>query len=109
MPFVISGCAVAWNISGMTVSNRRLFRETDSRPNTYIFRERNSVYTGMCYAHRLVSVRDNPEPKRPQSSWFKLYNRSHLRWKGAALLGDFPLGTPWFDVLSWARRRDPRG
>ena len=40
MSLVINAFAVIWGIAGMTVSNQRLIRETESRPITSIVRQR---------------------------------------------------------------------
>ncbi len=55
------------------VSNRRLLRETDSRPITCIVRERKlrlyghvARYSEVDRAHWVVSVRDNPVWRRPR-------------------------------------------
>ena len=69
------------------VSNQRLLRETDSRPVTCIVLERQLRLYGHVArfpevdpAYRVVSVRDNPEWRRPrgrpQSSWLEQVDRS---------------------------------
>ncbi len=82
------------------VSNRRLLRETDSRPITCTVPERQLwLYGHMAHhpevnaAHRVVSVRDNPVWRRPTGaphnsrSWIKLTNpaRSYLGCEGGRI------------------------
>ena len=69
------------------VSNQRLLRETDSTPITWTVRQRQlrlyghvARYPEADPAHRVVSVRDNPEWRRPRgrprSSWLEQVGRS---------------------------------
>ncbi len=71
----------------MTVSNQRLFHETASGSVTSIVRERQLRLYGHVArlpdvdpAHRVLSVRDNPEwrrlRERPRNSWLGKNDRS---------------------------------
>ncbi len=111
MPSVISVYAESWDIAGMTfVSSRRLLRETDSTFITCIVRQRQLQLHGhvACFpeadpAHRVASVRDNPEWRRPwgrpRSSWHEQVDRfcrKVLRFgRGPALR------LAWRDPLAW--------
>ncbi len=73
MPWVISVFAESWGTTGLTVSNRRLLRETDSRPITCIVCERQlrlyghvAHYPEVDPAHQVISVRGNPVWRRPR-------------------------------------------
>ncbi len=87
MPLVTGVYTGSWGIAGMTVSNQRLLRETDSTPVTWTVRQRKirlyghvARYPEADPAHRVVSVRDNPEWRRPRgpprNSWLEQVDRS---------------------------------
>ncbi len=87
MSLVPSAFAESWGIARMTVSNQRLLHETGSRSVTSIVRERQlRLYGHMARlpdvdpANRVLSVRDNPEWRRPsgrpRNSWLGKIDRS---------------------------------
>ena len=87
MPLVLNAFAGSWDTAGMTVSNQRLFRETDLRPITSIVRQRQlrlyghvARYPEADPACRVVFVKDNPtwrRPRgRPENSWLRQVDAS---------------------------------
>ncbi len=93
----------------MTVSNQRLLHETDSTPVTWTVRQRQlRVYGhGARYpeadpAHQVVSVRDNPEWRRPRgrprNSWLEQVDRLCQEILGMGR------GLAWSDPLVWCHR-----
>ncbi len=80
MPFITDTFAESWGVGGMNLSYERLLHETDSRPITCIVSQRQlrlyghvARYPYVDHAHRVVSVGDHPEWRRPRgrphSSW----------------------------------------
>ena len=72
MSLVLDAFAGSWDTAGMTVSNQRLFHETDLRPITNTVRQRQlrlyghvARYPEADPACRVVSIRDNPTWRRP--------------------------------------------
>lgn len=72
MPLVINAFAESRYIAGITLSNRRLLREADSRPIIFIVRERQirlywheTRYPEADTAHRFVSIWASPVWRTP--------------------------------------------
>lgn len=73
MPLVISAYTKSWNIGGMTASMRLLLSETDSTSVACIVNHCQlqlwgdvTCCPGSDPAHFVVSVRENPEWRRPR-------------------------------------------
>ena len=87
MSLVLDAFAGSWDTDSMTVSNRRLFHETDSMPITSIVRQRQlrlyghaARYMEADLAYWVVSEKDNlawSRPRRrPQNSWLQQIDAS---------------------------------
>ncbi len=102
------------------VSNRRLLRETDSRPIICTVRERQlrlyghvaryskvTLLTGL-YRYETIWCGGGQGGAHNSHGWSKLTNpaRSYLGWEGG-LHGDLPGGTLGFSVVGWATQRAP--
>ena len=82
MSLVLDAFAGLWDTAGMTVSNQRLFRKTDSRPITSLVRQRQLRLYGHVVrylesdpVYLVVSEKGNPSRRRPrgrpQKSWLR--------------------------------------
>ena len=113
MSLVLDAFAGSWDTAGMTVSNQRLFHETDSRPITSIVRQRQlrlyghvARYPEADPACWVVSVRDSPtwrRPRgRPQNSWMRQVDASC--WELLGIGRETAWGLARRDRQEWRRR-----
>ena len=113
MSLIINAFTVSLGIVGMTVSNQRLLRETESRPITSIVCQRQLWLYGhvACYpeadpASWVVSERDNlwwrRSRGRPQSSWLGQVDASC--WELLGMGKRFAWRLARFDHRSWCWR-----
>ena len=110
MSSVISAFPESWGIAEMTVSNQRLFCETESKPITNIGLQRQlrlyrqvARYSEADPACRVVSERDHPEWRRPrgrlQSLWLRQVDDSCSELLG--MESELAWRLTWGDLWGW--------